>query len=256
MHLKVFLQADSFQGDLHHEEVLAAGFDPAWAFVCKRVHFPDGMEPPEWLCQAARFAEGEPEGTTMVVDLQRAAELGRQPIVRSLDGEFGWETRGHSVTLSGTRSRCTPPENIMAAIDDLEEKLLSLGGQTFPRPEGFFDPDLDLILLAGQVWKPRRIRRIEGVPHRCHANAILHFLWDQHFGSGSKQIVTGYAVTGGLWHQHSWLWDGRHVWEGTGRRDLYFGAILQGDYLTRFVLSGLMDNGLVPEFSFLSKDAS
>jgi hypothetical protein len=93
MHLKVFMQADSFQGDLHLEEVRAAGFDPAWGFVCKLVYFPDGAEPSEWLCQVARFAEGEPEGTTTVVDLQRAAELGRQPIVRSFDGKFGGKPR-------------------------------------------------------------------------------------------------------------------------------------------------------------------
>jgi len=82
----------------------------------------------------------------------------------------------------------------------------------------------------------------------------VHFLWDRHFGCGTKKIVTGYALAGGFWHQHSWLWDGQYIWEGTERRDLYFGAILQGDGLFRFVVGGLLDNGLVPVPSF-SKEA-
>lgn len=133
-----------------------------------------------------------------------------------------------------------------SSIKALERKLLSLGGQQFPRPEGFAEPDLDLILTTGQLWKSWRVRRFAGVMHRCHANASVYYLEDRHFGPGRMQIATGYALAGGMWHQHSWLWDGRHIWEGTDRRELYFGAILEGERLTRFVFGTLIASKLLP----------
>jgi len=148
------------------------------------------------------------------------------------------------------------PANKHSTIEELEKKLLGFGGDSFPRPEGFSDPHLDLLMSGGQIWKPWRVRRVEGVPHRCHGNAVVHYLWDRHFGCRSRDIVTGYALSKGLWHQHSWLWDGRHIWESTSRRDLYFGVVLQGEDITRFVFVELINNGLVPAPSNVSEEAS
>jgi hypothetical protein len=86
--LKLYIFADSFQ-TIHQGQLRTAGYDPAWACVCKEVEIPDeGREPPDNLLQAARFARETPLGDTMVVDLAQTRALGREPVTDTFQGTF------------------------------------------------------------------------------------------------------------------------------------------------------------------------
>jgi hypothetical protein len=47
--------------------------------------------------------------------------------------------------------------------------------------------------------------------------------------SGQIAIATGYALSGGLWRQHSWGLEGDRVIEPTAPREKYFGFVLTED---------------------------
>jgi hypothetical protein len=101
----------------------------------------------------------------------------------------------------------------------LEEKLLALGGSKVIW-QGY-DPQAALIVARGQLFS-QRVRTRRGEPHRCHGNAAE--LWAS--GIDRYQLVTGYALSGGKWVSHSWVVEGKSLYETTHRFDRYFGVVL------------------------------
>jgi hypothetical protein len=67
---------------------------------------------------------------------------------------------------------------------------------------------------------PVKMRR--GEPHRCHGNAAD--LWAH--GTEKCQLVTGYALAGGVWLSHSWVVEDKNLYETAEPFDRYFGAAL------------------------------
>jgi hypothetical protein len=61
-----------------------------------------------------------------------------------------------------------------------------------------------------------------GAPRRCHTNAAE--LWSR--ATDRYQLVTGYALYGDEWLSHSWVVDGKYLYETTHQFDRYFGAVL------------------------------
>src|SRR5262245_39344590 len=104
----------------------------------------------------------------------------------------------------------------------LQAKLLSLGGtEVVLQPD---DPHLELLLQHGEVMGGKPCKKVRGRPGRCHYNAAVRYFADPR----TYRIATGYGLIyeDGVWHQHSWLWDGKRVLETTVVRDIYFGVIL------------------------------
>jgi hypothetical protein len=156
-----------------------------------------------------------------------------------------WYVRASELNTTLRTENMTRPKRMRAdgvntdGLEKLKSKLLSLGGQTVYAP---FEPYLDLLLERGRVFDPKGRRRLKGTLHRCHQNASLyyarHYALDQ---AGPCDIVTGYGLTAyGLWFDHSWLWDGKHVIETTADAVLYFGVILPPVEAAKFVMSNLM----------------
>jgi hypothetical protein len=109
-----------------------------------------------------------------------------------------------------------PPDS----TETLRRRLLSYGGTAVISR---YDPDVPAILERGRLFRSWRIRMRPGRPSGCHANIAWLYKEDP-----TIQVCTGYALTvdDGLWRQHSWGFDGRHVLETTVRRSLYFGMVL------------------------------
>lgn len=77
---RVFVQVSSFQS-LHIEQCEHQGIHPSNAFVAKTIQFPDNLEPPDELVQAARWAADAKENEKMAVDLKVSGALGRAVIL-------------------------------------------------------------------------------------------------------------------------------------------------------------------------------
>jgi len=142
------------------------------------------------------------------------------------------------------------PQNEMAksehrAPEPLEKILLELGGEKVCCPFGR-EPNLDELLAKGQPFRPNRIRKSRGRRNRCHLNAVIHYLCNQHFGDGDMSLCTGYARKEGIWRQHSWLWNGQDIVETTVKNEIYWGCKLEGKALTMEMLGELMNGGLLP----------
>jgi hypothetical protein len=54
--------------------------------------------------------------------------------------------------------------------------------------------------------------------------------------------VTGYALgdDDGMWHQHSWLWDGKRVIEPNNAPMIYFGVILAPEQASHFFFTNVI----------------
>ena len=77
-------------------------------------------------------------------------------------------------------------------------------------------------LPAGNCFRSG-LRMCRGEPHQCHANAAE--IWS---GDIDKyQLVTGYALCEHLWLSHSWIVQGKTLYETTTRFDRYFGVVLE-----------------------------
>jgi hypothetical protein len=118
----------------------------------------------------------------------------------------------------------------------MEARLLAIGGESvFAQP----DPHLDDVLERGRVFKPAGRKRVRGDLHCCHQNAALLYARHHSLGHGGAcEIATGYALyEGGIWAQHSWLWDGARVIETNTSLRLYFGVVLEPLEAAMFVFS-------------------
>ncbi len=104
----------------------------------------------------------------------------------------------------------------------LEERLLSIGGQKLLALRD--EPDLESILAWGELIDGSNAAFIEGEGNKCHSNA--GFLFEQ--SPEDTRVMTGYALFGGRWEQHSWAYDikDNFVIETTVPRDKYFGFLM------------------------------
>ncbi|HJP77447.1 MAG TPA: hypothetical protein VJ914_24475 [Pseudonocardiaceae bacterium] len=94
------------------------------------------------------------------------------------------------------------------------------------------DPDLDLLLDDGTLQEaPAKSLELDG---DCHAQVAN--LW---LDSDIDAVGTGYALSDGLWRQHSWGvgCDGA-IWETKWAHEQYLGVTLPpGESTVRFVLN-------------------
>jgi hypothetical protein len=111
----------------------------------------------------------------------------------------------------------------------LINKILSLGGNSVTMPS--IEEDLDELLVRGRLSQFDSIRMMVGRPSQCHENSAL--LWDKN--RNAVTIVTGYALHGGMWYQHTWCErkDGVLV-ETTAEREAYFGFELTPEECEKF----------------------
>lgn len=120
-----------------------------------------------------------------------------------------------------------------AGVESLTAKFLSFGGE---RVVTMSDPHPALLLDRGRIFPTERRRRVRGRRYQAHQNAALYYLNHLHFGRGEGlDLVSGYALHGGLWCPHTWLWNDRQVLETSGCPDLYFGFILNMEEVSEFV---------------------
>jgi hypothetical protein len=124
-----------------------------------------------------------------------------------------------------------PNPPLSAPMTKLGDLLLSHGGEfvVFREPE---DPDLEILLSRGQLFTERVRKRTGMEPHECHMNAAE--LWAQ--DPQRCKLVTGYALGGDRWRQHSWCRDDKGLVETTVKCDKYFGAVLDDAFALDFWL--------------------
>lgn len=111
----------------------------------------------------------------------------------------------------------------------LRNRLLKEGGEeVVPNKE----PDLEILLNQGHVIQPIEVLNYNMQDSQCHRNARALYLDD----ASVTDIGTGWALSDdGLWRQHSWAMRGDEIVETTQDRVLYYGIILEGDELERFI---------------------
>ena len=115
-------------------------------------------------------------------------------------------------------------------LKPLENKLLSLGGETFV---GCYEEDIDKLVTRGQAFSPKKVKLVKMEMCRCHANSGV--FWknysDEH-GKDSVQIVVGWALSKDqMWRQHSFVYlpKTKTIIETTTMREIYFGFILTNE---------------------------
>jgi len=114
-------------------------------------------------------------------------------------------------------------------LKKLLQVLLGIGGDFVVAPP-FPDLDVEELIASGFVLGGPTVLK-KGQVSKCHENAAA--LWP----SRKYEIVaigTGYALSGGLWRQHSWGILREGILETTHERIKYFGLALQGSRADRF----------------------
>lgn len=104
---------------------------------------------------------------------------------------------------------------------ELERILLDRAGKRVVLQE---EPDLGPLLNEGEFVAGGRAVYQKMKACNCHGNAAD--LWRE--SAGHIQIATGWALSNGIWLQHSWGWDPHfeHIIETTEKRSLYYGFVL------------------------------
>lgn len=83
--------------------------------------------------------------------------------------------------------------------------------------------EIDRLLARGEIHagKGAGLRRMQA--NRCHFNAAKLFL-----AGRAAKVVSGFALSGGLWRSHTWVLNSRgRIIETTEPREAYFGAVLE-----------------------------
>ena len=133
------------------------------------------------------------------------------------------------------RNPANPPappsqSDVLARLD---RKLLGIGGERvarWPVTDRRAADQLAAELLArGQLFN-LPVKRRRGEPNRCHTNAAA--IWGHDVERYS--LVTGYALSGGVWREHSWVVDAKRLYETTRVAEAYFGMILDRREAIRF----------------------
>ncbi len=105
---------------------------------------------------------------------------------------------------------------------ELATRLLELGGERVVIP--FDSEEVSALFVAeGSLSDPGLKPKLQlGEPNDCHGNAAR--LWKK--SKAGAVLVTGYALSDGVWRRHSWVTDGATLFETTEAREAYFGASL------------------------------
>jgi hypothetical protein len=119
----------------------------------------------------------------------------------------------------------------------MERKLLGIGGHAAEYPVR--DPHLLRIFKDGYTHKGE-IARSLGQPGECHRNSAQLWLLNH----GRMSLCTGYALTNGKWHHHSWCShtpsDQSWLWETTPVQwAKYFGVALSTKEACFFYLANV-----------------
>jgi hypothetical protein len=131
----------------------------------------------------------------------------------------------------------------------LEKKLLAIAGeQVVLMPEPHAAPLVD----RGCLYSPRGMRLVRGERHRCHSNAAR--LWAVQRKAGF-QIVTGWALSGDVWFQHSWGLLHDRIIETTERCNAYFGVALDDTESLRFWFANDLERAVAQLPGILEMDA-
>ena len=132
---------------------------------------------------------------------------------------------------------------------DLERMLLSLGGTSVV--QRVHDPEAVAAILSRGRDFDLPVEVTHGQPRRCHSNASA--LWaDDVLGLA---LVTGYALAGGRWEQHTWAVGRGKLYETTVRFERYFGMPMDDVQAANFWYwnylphryPDVMDGGLIDE---------
>jgi len=113
----------------------------------------------------------------------------------------------------------------------LKNKLLYFGGDDV---ELGLDTDEELVrMLKDGVLFDVDVVNLKGGFGLCHRNVADKY---KRFSSGGFKIVTGYALSNGIWFQHSWgLGSTGKIMETTGNKyDMYYGYILNEEESDEF----------------------
>jgi hypothetical protein len=117
----------------------------------------------------------------------------------------------------------------------LQRKLLSIGGTKVALVFGG-EPDAAALVARGKLFSlPIRLRR--GRRNDCHANAAA--LWGE--AIERLRIVSGYALAGGIWRQHSWVVDDKFLYETTVKNEVYFGLELDQTEACHFWVANFLE---------------
>jgi hypothetical protein len=147
---------------------------------------------------------------------------------------------------NATSSNDTPT----AGHDDTElrGKLLALGGtQVFNHG---FEPHLCQLLKDGRLFPPCPVKKIRSARNCCHQYAALYYVGH----APTVVLVTGYALAGELWVQHSWCYrEGNepYILDPSGSAEKYFGVVLDDASAVAFVFGHLLTT--LPGWKYLKE---
>lgn len=126
----------------------------------------------------------------------------------------------------------------MSEFQPLWDRLLAIGGGTIIFT---YEEDYAKLMKRGEAFTGECVRtppkRFVN-PNQCHRNSAAYYEFKQKYPTSKHSIVTGWALTGSEWVQHTWVYDRRLkvVWETTPvKRDAYFGYILTADEADVFI---------------------
>lgn len=103
---------------------------------------------------------------------------------------------------------------------DTDNRLLRLGGEEVIHREG--ETPIPELLTRGQLFTlPVKQRQSTGKHHRSKAAG----LWGR--SVNKYQLVLGYALHGDSWVKHSWVTDGKVLYDPSDPADAYFGVVLE-----------------------------
>lgn len=128
----------------------------------------------------------------------------------------------------------------------LKEVLLSKGGNRVVWMGE--EQHLTALIKDGMSFNIANAKLVKGDPNRCHTNTAKMFL-----EKPNVSIATGYVLDNGTWRSHSWGLHNKRIMESTTIREQYYGAVLNGLEITKFVFSELGNEVMGMPEAMLSK---
>jgi len=103
----------------------------------------------------------------------------------------------------------------------LAERLAELADSEILVIPADHEPHLIELTLNGALMDTSNARQVPGATSRCHSNVAARY------DLGQCAFATGYALSRGMWRQHSWgVTKSGEILETTEPRDAYFGIVL------------------------------
>jgi hypothetical protein len=126
-------------------------------------------------------------------------------------GRSGWSWPSVSLTELAELKEMTLPPNALS-----------------PDDFSYFN---SVLAARGLLFSTAFMQFFPGKPGECHLNTYLLYILKR------GKIATGYGRVGRTWDHHSWGWNGNSIIETTFEREEYFGVVLLGSEVARFLLS-------------------